>query len=888
MLSEVKYTWKNIPSYTNHATANKIIDAIKKPRDALLVEKEINMNNLTTVSICLLSIAYSMNTGKVLASLAPLAVTNSQQPTLEQEAQQFYERGQYTEAVGLLKQIINNYAAAEDKVGEAITQRNLALVYQRTADWSQAQAAIAKSFNLLQQLENTPEITRLLAQTFDVQGQVQLSLGQPEAALKTWQQASSSYQQIGDPTGYTRSQINQVQALRAMGLYAQATKTLEQIQKTLGEEPDSLLKAKALQSLGDVLQKVGKLDKSQEALEKSLAIAKNLPNPEAIATTLLSLGNTTRLQHQPEAALNYYQRAFEEATSPDTKIQAQLNQLSLLIDQEKWSEATALVPQIQAQLTQLPPNQKAISARINLARSLMKQRKITNEQNNEQNLAQLLAKAIQDAQKLGDKRAEAYGLGSLGNLYEQHQRWEEARELTEKALLIAQAINAPDLAYQWQWQLGRIVKAQGKPKEAIAAYTQSVATLKSLRSDIVAISSEIQFSFKESVEPVYRELAGLLLQAEATQENLQQARKVIEALQLAELDNFFRDACLDATPRAIDNLDPTAAIFYTIVLDNSLEVILALPGQNLRYYTTNLSQAEIEDTLSQLRASLASPRERLFNKKRLELSQKVYDWLIRPIEADLVDTKIENLVFILDGELRNISIAALHDGEKYVVEKYGVALAPSLELVDPKPLAREQIQVLSGGLTEARQGFEALPNVAQELEGIKAQVPNDILLNQSFTDTNFKTVVNTTSYPVIHLATHGEFSSNAQNTFLLTWDEKLRIEELNTLLRADTKQTRPIELLVLSACKTAAGDKRAALGLAGIAVRAGARSTAASLWYVSDEATALLMSNFYQELAKSDITKAEALRRAQLAVLHNEKFAHPYFWSAFVLVGNWL
>ena len=415
-----------------------------------------------------------------------------------------------------------------------------------------------------------------------------------------------------------------------------------------------------------------------------------------------------------------------------------------------------------------------------------------------------------------------------------------------------------------------------------------MATLKSLRSDIVAISSEIQFSFKESVEPVYRELAGLLLQAEATQENLQQARKVIEALQLAELDNFFRDACLDATPRAIDNLDPTAAIFYTIVLDNSLEVILALPGQNLRYYTTNLSQAEIEDTLSQLRASLASPRERLFNKKRLELSQKVYDWLIRPIEADLVDTKIENLVFILDGELRNISIAALHDGEKYVVEKYGVALAPSLELVDPKPLAREQIQVLSGGLTEARQGFEALPNVAQELEGIKAQVPNDILLNQSFTDTNFKTVVNTTSYPVIHLATHGEFSSNAQNTFLLTWDEKLRIEELNTLLRADTKQTRPIELLVLSACKTAAGDKRAALGLAGIAVRAGARSTAASLWYVSDEATALLMSNFYQELAKSDITKAEALRRAQLAVLHNEKFAHPYFWSAFVLVGNWL
>ncbi len=896
------------------------------------------MNNLMTLTVCLLSIACSGEAGKVLAqqgtsnppvnnrrkvdtinikdscllfpsllpswegrgwvglevgsasclltraSIAPSSATNNQQSSLEQEAQQLYERGQYPQAVRLLKQLINNYATQGELVSEAIAQRNLALVYQRTGEWNQAQFAIAKSFNLLQQLEDSPDRTKLLAQTLDVQGQLQLSIAQPEAALETWQKASKSYQQINDTTGYTRSQINQVQALRAMGFYGKATKNLEQIQKTLREEPDSLVKAKALQSLGDVLQKLGNLDNSQELLEESLAIAKNLPNSKAIATTLLSLGNTTRLQKQPEAALDYYQRALEATTSADIQIQAQLNQLNLLVNQKKWSEATALVPQIQSKLTQLPPNQKAIYARINLARSLMKGEGITNEQN----LAQLLAKAIQEAQNLGDKRAQAYGLGSLGNLYEQYQRWEEARELTEQAVLIAQAINASDIAYQWQWQLGRIVKAQGKREQAIAAYTQSVKTLKSIRSDLVAISSDVQFSFKESVEPVYRELAALLLQPGASQKNLQQARTVIEALQLAELDNFFRDACLDATPRSIDNLDSTAAIFYTIILDNSLEVILAIPGEKLQHYTTNLSRAEIEETLTQLRKSLANQRERLFNKKRFALSQKVYDWLIAPMETDLATNNIENLVFVLDGQLRNISISALYDGEKYVVEKYGVALAPSLELVDPKPLAREQIQVLSGGLTEARQGFAPLPNVNEELKRIKAQVPAEILLNQSFTDINFKTTFNAISYPVVHLATHGEFSSNAQDTFLLTWDEKLQIEELNTLLRADSKQTRPIELLVLSACKTAAGDKRAALGLAGIAVRAGARSTAASLWYVSDEATALLMSNFYEELAKPDVTKAEALRRAQLAVLQNEEFAHPYFWSAFVLVGNWL
>ena len=116
----------------------------------------------------------------------------------------------------------------------------------------------------------------------------------------------------------------------------------------------------------------------------------------------------------------------------------------------------------------------------------------------------------------------------------------------------------------------------------------------------------------------------------------------------------------------------------------------------------------------------------------------------------------------------------------------------------------------------------------------------------------------------------------------------ININELNRLIGTDKKRKNPIELLVLSACQTARGDKRAALGLAGIAVRAGARSTVASLWSVSDEATALLMSTFYEELAGGNVTKGEALRRAQQAVLQHEEFQHPYFWSAFILVGNWL
>jgi CHAT domain-containing protein len=272
----------------------------------------------------------------------------------------------------------------------------------------------------------------------------------------------------------------------------------------------------------------------------------------------------------------------------------------------------------------------------------------------------------------------------------------------------------------------------------------------------------------------------------------------------------------------------------------------------------------------------------------LQPLQQLYDWLIRPIEADLVANNIKTLVFVPDGALRNIPTAVLHDGKNYLVETYNLAIAPSLQLIDPQPLTQTNRELLLAGLTEARQGFTPLPGVKSELESIQTVFPAQILLNDFFTELNFDTVVNTSPYQLIHLATHGQFSSRAEDTFILTWDDRININELNSLIRSDRQQIRPIELLVLSACQTASGDKQAALGLAGIAVRAGARSTIASLWDVSDESTTLLMSYFYQELANRNLSKAETLRRAQLKVLQSEKFSHPYFWSAFILVGNWL
>jgi CHAT domain-containing protein len=235
-------------------------------------------------------------------------------------------------------------------------------------------------------------------------------------------------------------------------------------------------------------------------------------------------------------------------------------------------------------------------------------------------------------------------------------------------------------------------------------------------------------------------------------------------------------------------------------------------------------------------------------------------------------------------------MATLHNGTQYLVEKYGIALTPGLELLDPKPLAQRQLKVLTAGLSEARQGFSAIPNVEVEVKEIQSEVPGEVLLNQEFTKTNIQNAINAIPFPVVHLATHGKFSSKADSTFILTWDSRINVNELREFLQTtDRRRSSPIELLVLSACQTAKGDNRAALGIAGVAVRAGARSTLATLWSVNDEATADLMVRFYQELANTSVTKAEALRRAQVAILQDPKYKqHPYFWSPYVLVGNWL
>jgi tetratricopeptide (TPR) repeat protein len=319
----------------------------------------------------------------------------------------------------------------------------------------------------------------------------------------------------------------------------------------------------------------------------------------------------------------------------------------------------------------------------------------------------ILTEAIEPANRLGDKRVQAYILATQGRLYELAKQPAQAEILTTKALSLASSFEFPEISYQLLWQLGRIRTAEGNIEGAIELYTQAVNLLSSLRGDLVTVNPEVQFSFRESAEPVYRELVGLLLQeVSPSQDRLKLARQTVESLQLAELDNFFRDACADAKVKLIDDIDRTAAVIYPIILSDRLEVILSIPGKPLRHYSTRKSQAELETAFKRAKNSI---RPAAFPKQRLPPIQQIYDWLIRPAESDLIQNGTQTLVFVLDGYLRNLPMAVLHDGQQFLIQKYNLAIAPGLQLLEPRPLREVKLEVFAAALSEPRQGFSVLP-----------------------------------------------------------------------------------------------------------------------------------------------------------------------------------
>jgi CHAT domain-containing protein len=306
-------------------------------------------------------------------------------------------------------------------------------------------------------------------------------------------------------------------------------------------------------------------------------------------------------------------------------------------------------------------------------------------------------------------------------------------------------------------------------------------------------------------------------------------------------------------------------------------------------------------------------RSQVTNVKRprgyMTSAQQLYQWLVAPLETDLQGRKIQNLVFMVDTGLRSLPVAALHDGKGFLIERYSVGLMPSMSLTDTRYKDIKNSRVLAMG-AEKFTDQKPLPAVPVELSTITGGLwQGKTFLDNAFTLENLKRSRQEEPFGIIHLATHSEFQPGVpSNSYIQLWNSKLRLDQLRQLGWNDPA----VELLVLSACRTALGDEQAELGFAGFAVVAGVKSVLASLWYVSDRGTLGLMTEFYEQLNSAPI-KAEALRQTQLAMLKgqvrleggklrisraeialppelaeqgNQTLEHPYYWAAFTMIGN--
>ncbi len=838
-----------------------------------------------------------------------------------QQAQSAYELGNLTDAATLLEGIISTTRTSGNALVRAIAQGNLALVRGQQGRWSTANQLIADSVVSLESSVTSSAgdaaSRSVLAQSLNIQGRIELGQGNAEAAYHTWERAAQEFRAVGDRQGDIRSLTRQARALQAQGYYRRAVdEILLPLEARLRNEPAFSDAVMGLLTLSEALQTVDRLEAAQRVADTSLRMARQLEDEGAIAASYLNLGNIAYAQARstPSDSSSYFQDAENfytqsmQATENDPQIRhrAMLNQFSLLVEQANSDEQVTVAVNfwrstLRPQVSQFPVNRDGIYAQLNIVHQLSCL-KVPNTCGHSftsvssiswDEIEALLTAAQQQTTALGDIRANAYLLGYWGAFYEHTGQNAQALQTTEQALVLAQSVNATEMTYRWYEQLGRLLEEQGDQERAIAAYTGAVQTLKTLRSDLASVNPEVQFSFNDSIDPIHRNLVNLLLTTAPGQPDdpakLEQARKVIESLQLEELNDFLQASCLNTQDDiSLDQIadEQRVAIVYPILLFNRIEVIVRLPQQPLRRYTSPIPQTELTSLIQLLRDTIGSEFYSI-SLDFLEPATRMYDLLIRPMRDDLDAARPETLVFVLDGGLRNLPMAALFDGEQYLMQQYPIAVVPGLQLVDPQPIQSRRLQALTFGLTQSRQGFSELPNVEKELNAIHNTIDSKTWLNEDFTRLQFETTVSDDTDPIVHLATHGQFSSNIDDTFILSWDDRIFVNDLSQWI---SERDRPIELLVLSACETATGDQKAALGLAGMAVRAGARSTLASLWRVDDAATFEVMQRFYQELANTPgISKAKALQNAQTFILGDRpEFEHPFYWAPFILVGNWL
>jgi CHAT domain-containing protein len=737
------------------------------------------------------------------------------------------------------------------------------------------------------------ETSRAAALDYLWRGTAEFRAGNIIAATRNWSETIRLCRLAGYPDLEAQALARRGEAYRVEGYFRDASNDLQAALAKAEQGNDQSLVAASSGALGNLAFISRRTAVAEPLLKRSRDLANRLRDPAILAASNNDLGNLYASAGHLAEADRAYAEAIENAKAAGDNAlaaTAEINAARLALRQNNPGSAVALLNRAVETLERLPPSYSRGMALVS-AGSAMFEGKGSLSPEAKAVGSRAFRAAMDTAEALHNPLLSSLAQGGLAHLYERDNRLDEASSLTDRAAFVAQQASAPELSFRWDWQRARLARKRNHTDLALTSYRRAIAELQSVRQDIPVEYRDGRSSYRATFGPVYLEYSDLLLRRASADPGraaplLREARETIEQLKETELQDYFRDTCVTsflAKRRSIEMIASGTAVIYPIALSDRLELLVSF-GDELRQFTSPIPETTLRDEVRRFRELL----EKRTTNEYLVPARQLYDQIIRPVEPVLAARHIDTLVIVPDYTLRTIPFAALHDGTGFLLNRYATAIAPSLRLTDPRPLTAARGTALVLGISKSVQGYVELPNVEHEVATVHDITGGEELLNDSFSRARFQAELKRVPYNIVHIASHGQFGSDPSQTFVLAFDGQLTMDDLEADIKFGERRDSALELLILSACETASGDDRAALGLAGVALKSGARSALATLWYISDQASGELVVNFHRGVRSGNLSKAHALQEAQRVLAAGPRYAHPAYWAPFLLIGNWL
>ena len=759
--------------------------------------------------------------------------------------------GEYQRAIDFYQQSLAIKRERGDRRGEANSLNNLGNAYRNLGEYQRAIDFYQQSLAIKREIGDRGGEANFLVSL----GSAYFVLGEYQRAIDFLQQSLAIFKEIGARGGEANSLGNLGSAYLDLGEYQRAIDFLQQSLALAREIGARRLEANSLGNLGSAYNSLGEYAKASEFHQQSLALAREIGEREGEGVTLSNLGRLYEEQKQPELAIVFYKQSVIVREGIREGIRG--------LERELQESYTATVAGTYRRLADL----------------LLSQDRIWEAQ---QVLELLKLQEIQDFTRSPIDRGEGAKVVLLP----------EEKKITdsyEKLVLFAQELYECELTECSK--LSQLYNERDKLENELDKLILELETLIGQRN-----VDDKQFLTPDLFN--------------------QTAKRIIEAS-----DRY--------------NAQPGTVVIYPLVLEDKIWLLWAVKGKVIgKAKIDNVGRLKLNNEVLKLSSALKDSQS---DVSALQASaNQLYQWLLEPIEREFLeaDIKINHLAFSLDRGLRYIPMEVLFDGKEYLIEKYTITTFISAALtdtVDRLPNELNQTKILGLGAANAP-GYDPLKHVPTEINNIVREnrpedrqgiYPGDELLDDEFTYVSLRD--NLRGRKILHIATHGDFVPGSQNASYLVLGngERLKIQGEQSI-KTLKNHLDDVHLVVLSGCETAVGeatqrvktqvetkDSQGKIELEeGVEINAlsyyfilgGAKTVMASLWRVDDASTSQLMQRFYCTLAQENqsLTKAEALRKAKMSLLHNTSidcessaaaqndFSHPYYWSPFILIGNGL